>query len=150
MEKKKKSVFLIGLCVLSMMGGLLGVLIGVLSIIDVELIKIFARIPGYASIYSLTVGSHFLYPFVKVVLYGTSFFGAFSMLRLRRRGYYMYSVAQLLLLIIPYLLWNLSPIVVFFTDLPDMIFTIAFIGAYTLFLSAMGQAGVSTDTGAEK
>ncbi|HPB02127.1 MAG: hypothetical protein AB7V36_06490 [Bacteroidales bacterium] len=150
MEKGKRSVVLTGLCILSMGGGLLGVLIGVLSIIDIELIRIFARIPGYTSIYSLTYDAHFLYPYVKVVLYGLSFVGALQMLRLRKAGYFMYSVAQLVLLIVPYLMWNLMPVVVFFTDLPDMIFSIAFIGAYSLYFFQGSFAADQEKSGTEK
>ena len=150
MEKRKRSVILAGLCILSMGGGILGVLIGVLSIIDVDMIRIFARIPGYASIYSLTVDAHFLYPYFKVLLYGVSFLGALKMFQLRKSGYFMYTVAQLILLIIPYLMWHQIPVVVFFTDLPDMIFTIAFIGAYTLYLSQMKSASDQEKSGTEK
>lgn len=150
MEKRKRSVILIGLCILSMGGGLLGVLIGVLNIIDVDMIRVFARIPGYASIYSLTVDAHFLYPYIKVLLYGVSFVGALQMLKLRKQGYYMYTAAQLILLIIPYLMWNQIPVVVFFTDLPDMIFTIAFIGAYSLYLSQMKSSSDQENSGTEK
>jgi len=150
MAKRKRSLILAGLCILSMGGGLLGVLIGILSIIDVEMIRMFARIPGYASIYSLTVGAHFLYPYVKVLLYGVSFVGALKIFQLRKAGYYMYTSAQLILLIIPYLMWNQIPVVVFFTDLPDMIFTIAFIGAYSLYISQMDSAENQEATGTEK
>lgn len=150
MENRKRPFILVGLCILSMGGGLLGLLIGVLSIIDVETIKIFARIPGYASIYSLTIGAYGLYPYVKVLLYGVSFVGALQMFQLRKSGYFMYSGAQLILLVIPYLMWNQIPIVVFFTDLPDMIFTFAFIGAYSMYVSKMDPIVNQEESGTEK
>ncbi|PLW94932.1 MAG: hypothetical protein C0592_01315 [Marinilabiliales bacterium] len=135
--KTKRSIIFRVLCYLSMGGGFLGVFIGILSIIDLDLINVLNinRIPGYTTIKSLTWGSDAIYPYLKIVLYGASFTGALLMLMKRRRGIYFYTIAQGILLIIPYLTWNLKPIVVFFTDLPDMIFTIAFIAAYWIYYS---------------
>lgn len=150
MKKRKRPWILIGLCVLSMGGGLLGVLIGVLSIIDIEMIKFFGRIPGYASIFSLTNEAHFLYPYVKIILYGISFTGALYILKLRKTGFYMYAAAQIILLIIPYLMWSSIPVYTFFADLPDMIFTFAFIGAYMLYLPYMNPKQDQEASGTEK
>lgn len=138
------------LCIFSMGGGVLGVLIGILSIIDIELIKVFARIPGYASIFSLTNEAHFLYPYVKIILYGVSFTGALYILKLKKTGFYLYSTAQILLLVIPYLMWSSIPVYTFFADLPDMIFTFAFIGAYTLYLPYMNPVPDQDTNGTEK
>lgn len=135
--KKKRPFFLVLLTILSMCGATLGILISVFSIFDVEYVKLFSRIPGYTSIYSLSARASFLYPFVKLIIYLVSFFGAFLMFNLCRNGFYFYIFAQLSLLIIPYFMWNSEPIVVFLTDLPDVIFTVAFIGAYALYLSDM-------------
>ncbi len=151
MKTRKRPLIFTVLTFFSMGGGFLGVLIGILSIIDVELIRVFARIPGYASIFSLTTQSHMLYPYVKVLLYGISFAGALFMFQSKRKGFFMYSGAQLILLIVPYLMWNEIPVVVFFTDLPDMIFTFAFIGAYSLYLSStLKQDQLADATGTEK
>ncbi len=131
--KTKRSIIFRALCIMSMGGGFLGIIIGVLSIIDLDLLNLIHRIPGYTSIKSLTWGSDAIYPYLKIVLYGASFIGALMMLLKKRRGFWIYSIVQILLLIIPYLTWNLKPVVVFFTDLPDMIFTFAFIGAYWIY-----------------
>lgn len=135
--KTKRSIILRSLCILSMGGGFLGILIGVLSIIDIDLINSLGinRIPGYATIKSLTLGSDAIYPYLKILLYSVSFTGALLMLMKRRKGIYFYVISQVILLIIPYFTWNLRPIVVFFTDLPDMIFTFAFIAAYWIYYS---------------
>lgn len=135
---------------MSMLGGAFGVLLGVLSAIDPELISFASRVPGYASIKSLTTDANIVYPYLKIVLYGFSFAGALLMFMLRKRGYMMYAIAQSLLLIIPYLTWNKEPVVTFFTDLPDMIFTIAFIAAYALYLPEMGKSQETEAIGAEK
>ena len=150
MKKRKIPVILSGLTILSMCGGLLGVIIGLISVINIELIKIFARIPGYASIYSLTKESILLYPYVKMLLYGVSFIGALQMFRYRRAGFFKYSIAQIILLIIPYFMWNQIPIVVFFTDLPDMIFTFAFIGTYSLYFIQKEIKVDQDESGTEK
>lgn len=133
-RKRKRSIVFISICILSMLGGALGVFIGIISLIDIDLLSIISRIPGYTSIKSLTFGSSSIYPYLKVLLYGFSFTGVLMMFLLKRQGFIIYSIAQIILLIIPYFVWNLKPIVVFFTDLPDMIFTFAFIAAYWIYL----------------
>lgn len=133
--KTKRSLIFRGLCILSMGGGFLGVIIGILSIIDLDLLNLINRIPGYTTIKSLTWGSNAIYPYLKIVLYGSSFIGALLMLMKNKKGFYFYAIAQFILLVIPYFSWNLNPIVVFFTDLPDMIFTIAFIASYWIYYS---------------
>lgn len=133
--KTKRSIIFRALCIISMGGGILGVFIAALSIIDLELLNLIHRIPGYTTIKSLTWGSVAIYPYLKIVLYGASFTGALLMLMKKKKGFIFYSAAQIILLIIPYFTWNLKPIVVFFTDLPDMIFTFAFIAAYWIYYS---------------
>ncbi|PKP05098.1 MAG: hypothetical protein CVU11_01495 [Bacteroidetes bacterium HGW-Bacteroidetes-6] len=150
MKKRKKSVLFIALCVMSAMGGTFGVLLGVLSIIDLDLITFAARVPGYTSIKSLTYDASTLYPYAKIVFYGLSLAGAIIMFQLQKRGFYFYASAQLALLIIPYLMWNQPAALVFFTDLPDMIFTFAFIGAYAIYLPAMRQVSLPEASGTEK
>lgn len=150
MKTRKKSVLFIAMCVMSAIGGTFGVLLGVLSIIDLDLISFASRVPGYTSIKSLTFGASSVYPYAKVVLYGLSLAGAIMMFQLRRRGFFFYAAAQLLLLIIPYLTWNQPVALVFFTDLPDMIFTFAFIGAYSMYLPMMNQASAPEASGTEK
>ncbi len=150
MKTRKKSILFVALCAMSAMGGAFGVLLGVLSIIDLDLISFASYVPGYTSIKSLTYGASSLYPYAKVVLYGLSFAGVIMMFQLHKRGFYFYAVAQIILLIIPYLMWNQLAALVFFSDLPDMIFTFAFIGAYSIYLPTMNQASLSEASGIEK
>lgn len=135
--KKQRHIIFRSLCIMSMAGGAFGVLLAVLSMIDPELISFASRIPGYVSIKSLTMGAHVSYPYFKFVLYALSFTGALLMFLLKPRGFYFYSISQLLLLGLPYFTWNLSVTYTFFADLPDMIFTFAFIAAYAIYRPAI-------------
>ena len=150
MNKKKRPFVFATLCLISMAGGVFGVLLAILGMIDLELLTFATYIPGYTSVKAITLNAHLLYPVVKIILYSISFFGAFTMFRRLKSGFYVYVIAQLLLLAIPYLMWNFSALEVFFTDLPDFAFTIAFIGAFALYLPAMNQAMVSEESGTEK
>jgi len=150
MNKKKRPFVFAALCLMSMAGGAFGVLLAVIGIINPELLQFATYIPGCTSVKAVTQNAHFLYPVVKIILYSISLWGAISMYRLRKQGFLLYCIAQVLLLIIPYLMWNFSALEVFFTDLPDFAFTIAFIGAFALYLPVMTQAVVSDESGTEK
>jgi len=150
MNKKKRPFIFAALCLMSMAGGAFGMLLAVLGMIDPELLTFATNIPGYTSIKAITLNAAFLYPMVKLILYGLSFFGALTMYRLRKSGFYFYSISQLLLLAIPYFMWNVSALEVFFTDLPDFAFSILFVIAFSLNISSMNQVPVSEESGTEK
>lgn len=137
---KKIDKFIIRLLsLLSMLGGLLGILISLLSIFYPSGLDWVTRIPGYVNIKSVTLDAHWLYPYAKIVLYTVSFWGAIEIFRFRRRGVWLYSGAQVVLLILPYLMWNKSFLLTFFTDLPDLYITTAFIGSYALYYHVLGS-----------
>lgn len=134
---RKRPFWLSVLCICSFIGSSFGFLIALISIINPTWLSFASQIPGYTSIKSLTIQSIALYPYIKMLLYLFSFWGALLMFKLNRKGFYIYASAQIALLIVPFFAWNETPIIVLLSDLSDYIFTFAFIGSYALYIRDM-------------
>ncbi len=77
-----------------------------------EAIRTLTRIPQY-------------YFFIVALFWGLSFYGALSMWKLRKTGFHCYTLAQLILLLIPLVFLGKS-----YVSLGDIMFTLLFIAYY--------------------
>ncbi|MCX7696322.1 MAG: hypothetical protein N2Z72_01345 [Bacteroidales bacterium] len=124
---------------LSILGGATGIVISLISILYPSGLDWISKIPGYANIKLVTLEAHWSYPYIKLFLYAISLWGAFEIFLFRRRGFWLYTSAQVMLLIIPYFLWNKDFFLTFLADLPDLYITFAFIGSYALYYHALSS-----------
>jgi len=140
MNKDKKRHWLLPvLCIMTFIGSGFGLLIAVLSAVDIQLIQFVMKIPGYTSVVSNVADTHFTYELAKIVLYAFSIFGAYQMLHLKKRGFVFYSVAQVLLPIISFFFFSYPFFQTFTIVLPEFIFGFAFIALYALHLGSMSS-----------
>jgi len=131
---KKIDKFIIRLLAsFSIAGAFLSIVISLISIFYPEGLTWVSKIPGYANIKLIHDDATWVYPYVKIVFYAISFWGAYELFYFRKRGFWWYFFAQLALLILPYFTWNKTPLLVFISDLPDVYMTVAFVGSYALY-----------------
>ena len=135
--KRKRHWLLPILCIMTFLGSGFGLFISILSIIDIQLIRFIIQIPSYTSVATNIADAHFSYSIVKILLYSLSIAGAWYMFLLKKRGFFMYMAAQLLLplisfLFLPYPMFQIVSIVI-----PEFIFAFAFIALYALHLGSM-------------
>lgn len=140
MKKTKRNFWLIFLTTLSFIGGLTGIIVYLTAIFSFESLTIFNIIPGFTSVKSAVYDSHFLYPYIKVILLMGSVLGVFWMFNLKKKGFVLYSIAQILMLIVALVLSNNKLFMAFLDETPNIIFTIAFIASYSFFLKDFKKA----------
>jgi hypothetical protein len=141
--KRKRHWLLPVLCIMTCIGSGFGLLISVLSLIDIQLIKFVIQIPSYTSVATNIADAHFSYSLVKILLFSLSIAGAYYMLKLKKRGFFMYVAAQLLLPLISFVFLPYPLFQIFTIVIPEFIFAFAFIALYALHLGSMkGSAKV--------
>jgi hypothetical protein len=139
-KDNKRHWILTILCIMTFIGSGFGIVVSVLAVIDLDLIRFIRNIPFYTSVITHIGDSNFSYSIIKGLLNILSLSGAIYMWNLRKRGFYFYSAAQLLLPVIsfiffPYPLKQILTIVI-----PEYIFAFAFIALYALHLNSMKRS----------
>ena len=141
MEKEvktnKQNKLLYVLCILTFIGSSFGLIVSILSIININLIDFVIDIPGYTSLKTNTKDAHFLYPVFKALFNITSLLGAFYMLKLRKIGFFIYSISQIILPSLSFAFFDYPLFHTFSIALPAYIFGVAFILLYALHLKDM-------------
>lgn len=145
MKKTKKPFWLILLTMLSLCGGLIGIIVYLTAIISFESLSIFNFIPGFTSVKSTVSDTHFIFPYLKTTLLICSMLGAFWMFKMQKKGFVLYSTAQLLMLVIAFVLSKNKILVTLIDETPNIIFTIAFIVAYSFFIRDFKVASKNTE-----
>ena len=131
---KKIDKFLIRLLAsFSMAGAFFSINYSFISTFYPEVLTVVSKIPGYANIKLIHDDATWVYPYLKMIFYAISFWGAYELFYFKKRGFWLYFFAQVALLILPYFTWNKPPLLVFISDLPDVYMTIAFVGSYALY-----------------
>lgn len=137
-KSRKRHWLLPVLCFMTFAGSGFGIVVSLLSVINIKLIAFTTQVPGYTSVATNTFDSHISYAILKTLLYGLSITGAFLMLKSKRRGFYLYTAAQILLPLISFLFFPYPYMHVFSIVIPEFIFAIAFISLYALHLKSFG------------
>lgn len=116
--------------ILTFIGSGLGVLSGLLMIVAVGMADTLSTIPFLGNaVESANVGG-ISYTIIALVLSLVSLYGAISMWNLKKMGFYLYLIAQVLMLIIPFIF--LPSIVAMVGFIGSIIFTTAFIVMYAV------------------
>jgi len=143
MKKERKRHWLLPvLCIMTFIGSGFGLVISLLSLINTGLIRFITQIPTFTSVATHIADAHFTYSIVKGLLYAFSIYGAALMFHNKRKGFFIYLFAQLMLPLIsffflPYPKFQIATIV-----LPEFIFAIAFIALYSLHLGSMKKNNI--------
>jgi hypothetical protein len=144
MSKDKKRHWLLPvLCFMTFIGSGFGLLVALLSVIDIQLIEFVMKVPGYTSVVANIADTHFSYGIAKIILYSLSIFGAYQMLLLKKRGFVFYSAAQILLPVISFFFFRYPIFQIFTIVIPEFIFGVAFIALYALHLRHMNSGKVA-------
>ncbi len=136
-EIRKRRWLLTVLCFLTFTGSSFALVVYVLSLIDIKLIVFISEIPFYTSEPTNIENTTLLYRITKIILFVLSITGAFYMLKLKIIGFFIYSFAQLLLPSVYFFFLTYQFIYIFTLAIPEYIFSIAFIGLYSLHLNSM-------------
>ncbi len=143
-KEKKRHWLLPVLCYMTFVGSGFGLLIALLSVVDIRLVQFVMKIPGYTSVVTNITDTHFSYGIVKIVLYSASIFGALLMLKRKRRGFIYYSSSQILLPAISFFFFKYPFFQTFTIIIPEIIFGFAFIALYALHLGSMTAGKIKT------
>ncbi len=135
--QKKRHWLLPVLCILTFIGSGFGILVSVLSLIDMDLLRFTINIPTYTSVITNIADSHYSYSIVSTILYFVSIIGAIYMWNLRKKGFFIYSLAQLALPTMSFFYFPYPLAHTFSILIPNYIFAIAFIAMYSLHLKSM-------------
>ncbi len=128
-EGGARPTFLTVLCILSFIGGGIGVLGGLLGIVAVGAMgSMFADIPGMGAI----IGASTAYMVMALLIAGASLYGAIQMWKLKKQGFYIYTGAQVVSLILPMVMLPGAG----FNGVA-FLFTALFIGLYAMNLKHM-------------
>jgi hypothetical protein len=110
------------LCILSFIGGGLGILFGILLAVGSGVAGgMLADIPGMGAI----AGGGMTYGLISLVLSAASFFGALQIWKMKKMGVYLYAVAQVAMIILPIAFFGGQAFSVF-----GVVITVAFIAGY--------------------
>lgn len=131
------------LCILTFIGSGFGFIVSILSIVNIDYINFIEEIPGYTSLKTNTIDAHFLYPISKTIFYITSLLGALYMLKLKIKGFYIYSISQLILPTLSFIFFDYPLLHTFSIALPSYIFGIAFIMLYALHIKDMKKYSIA-------
>lgn len=124
-----RPTFLTVLCILSFIGSGLGVLGGLLGILAVGAMgSMFADIPGMGAV----IGASTAYLVIALILAGASLYGAIQMWKLKKQGFYIYTGAQVVSLIIPMVMLQGAGF-----NAVGFLFTALFVGLYAMNLKHM-------------
>jgi hypothetical protein len=127
-EVKKRPTFLTVLCILTFIGSGLGVIGGLISVVAVGMADTLADIPVMGAAVTAAVTGGIAYSILSLVLALCSLFGAIFMWKLKKMGFWLYVIAQIVMLIIPFIF--LPSIVAMAGFIVSIIFTAAFIIMY--------------------
>ncbi len=128
------------LCILTFLGSGFGFLISILSLVNIEFILFIKQIPTYTSVITHITDSHYSYSIVKAFLFAFSIAGAFFMLKGKLKGFFIYLIAQSLLLVISFFYFPYPTMQTLTIVVPEIIFTIAFFGLYSLHIPYLKQS----------
>lgn len=120
-SQSKRPTFLTVLCILTFIGSGLGLLFSLLGLVAAGAVESFASsIPGMSEV----AGLGLVRTLINVVLIGGSLYGAIMMFQLKKLGFYIYAVANVVLLILGF-------------GIVALIITGGFIAMYAVNLKAM-------------
>lgn len=120
-EQKKRPAFLTVLCILTFIGSGLGLLFALLGLVAAGAIESWASsIPGMSS----ALGVGIVRSVITIVLLAASLYGAITMWKLKKLGFYIYAVANVVLLVMGF-------------GIVALIITGGFIAMYAVNLKAM-------------
>lgn len=129
-ETKKRPTFLTVLCILTFIGSGLGILSGLLMLIAVSMADTLASIPGFGNAIEAASMGGPTYTIITLILSITSLYGAISMWGLKKIGFFLYLIAQILMLIVPFIF--LPSIIAMAGFIVSIIFTVGFIIMYAV------------------
>jgi hypothetical protein len=128
-EVQKRPTFLTVLCILTFIGSGLSTVLYLIAVIAFGAISgVLDSVPGFGA-----MGDAGLAIFaVFFVLAFLSLFGAIMMWKLKKTGFYLYTAANIIALILPFVLFSGVPVNIF-----GIIITVGFIAMYAANLKAM-------------
>lgn len=136
----KRHWLLVVLCFLSFIGGIMNVFLSVISIIHVDTFqKLIYYIPGFSIFIMQTTEVSQWYFFWRAVIYLVSIIGVINMYLLRREGFFIYVLAQILLFVNIWTSITMPFSVVVVSTLPEMVITLGFILLYAVHLDSMAR-----------
>ena len=98
-QENKRPVFLTVLCILTFVGSGLALLFALIGLVAAGAIESFAAsIPGMPDLGDVGIFTQI----IRILLYAGSLFGAIMMLKLKKLGFYLYVVANVVLLVMSF------------------------------------------------
>ena len=135
---RKRTSWLSFLIILSMVSSGVELIIGFASLIGGRFSGMFLKVPVLDAILLDNLYGNGLYISVKIILFALSLTGVIFMWKLKRLGFWFYLAAQVLLLIIPFILLTKPGIAYLLERLTvNVIFVLFFVILYSLQLKNM-------------
>ncbi len=137
--QKKKIRFFYILLILSFLGSSLALLHTLFSFFDVKILSVFFKnLPLYQSLFIHKIEKSLFFEILKMLLFLVNIFAVILLWKRLKPGFYLYLIAQLLLLTLPFLFAMHLPFMqVFAYSLPDIIFAVSFILLYLLYYNEL-------------
>lgn len=102
-QENKRPTFLTVICILTFIGSGLGVLGGLIGLLLTGMADSLTSIPGLGAAISNAAIGGVTYTIIGLLLSGASLFGALQMWKLKKMGFFIYLIAQILMLIVPFI-----------------------------------------------
>jgi len=137
--KKKKIRFFYLLLILSFLGSGVALFHTIFSLFEVDFLRFFFKnLPLYESLFIHKIEGSLFFEILKMLLFLINIFAIVLLWKRLKPGFYLYVIAQFLLLSLPFLFAMHLPFMqVFAYSLPDIIFTISFILLYLLYYNEL-------------
>ena len=123
--RKKRPGFLSVLCILTFAGSGLGMLGGLFTLIAASMADFLSTVPGFGNAIEAAAIAGTTYSVISVLLSFVSLLGAIFIWNLKKTGFWMYTVAQVAMLILPFLF--LPSILAMVGFILSVVFTAVFI-----------------------
>ncbi len=137
-EKKKKKWFFSLLLILTFLNCIIGIFVSLCLLFKIAFIEVFSTTPVIDMVIAEGKASGVFYHLLKVIITIGVFWGTLKMWKLKKSGFYIYLVTQLLILVLPFVfISGLGFWYIFVNSIINLIFLVLFIMLYTLQLDKM-------------
>jgi hypothetical protein len=138
--KPKRYVFLYILCILSFLANLILIFINIFLLSGSSFMNRLVKIPIIDTITEEELHGNYIYFFIKIIIHAFCIYAVSLIMQMKRRGFFYYLGAQLILLLIPFLfLMSLGFSYLLISTGVSSVFSFFFIMLFSLYIPRMTQ-----------
>jgi hypothetical protein len=139
-KNHKRYVFLYILCTLSFLANLVFIFINILLLSGSSVVNWLVKVPIIDTITEEELHGNYIYYFIKIIIHAFCIYSVGLILQMKRRGFFYYLGAQLILLLIPCLfLISLGVSYLFISVGVSSVFSFFFIMLFSLYIPRLTQ-----------